>query len=1198
MEYYVSFYDSKCELNSKIEKILCLKYSYFKNSFIVWPINILTLFLIQLFFIWWPSVEIFFNYTKVDNPEDATHFLVFGKEEAQIIKNVKISVGLNSKFKSNYEDRQLLHTFQYKLFIYFYNTASSEFKALEFELETTIKQIKDNLYQGLQEEERNNIINILGNCLIEIKIKNILKMILFEFSDPFYLFQIFSIILWTFFEAYYHYAIIIIISTILSIGIGVYETRYNLNGIKSIAEYNIPIKRKENNHFVEVMSKYLAPGDVIEVPSEGIKLPCDCILISGTVVVNESVLTGESTPIVKNDINEADSSNLDIKMDFEDPSNSKYLLFTGTKVVQKRAVGISNMSENNKCLALVYQTGYNSVKGNLIRSILNPKDQENEFKKESIKYISGMFVVVILTFAIVFNWMKNEDVKDTIILFCDMFTIGVPPALPACLGIGIAMAVQRLKKGKVICIKREKCNIAGQVTHLVFDKTGTLTADTLEEYGVVNNAYSGTKFTFDKFTTTKNKYISIFSNENLLSKDQSYIRDSNKQNKEIVDKILKFNSDFKSTNPELEIKYLKEECFACCHSLTLIQNDQNLSNVVGDPIEEEMFSGTNWSIIPIEKNFDNNQFNIKSLVSPNYAPQIKIGVIKQFNFLSKKQRMSVITKCLNLDNMLYKIYTKGSPEKIKSLCIQESLPPDYDQKLKKYTAKGLRVLSFACKLFKSDNPNNISREEAESGLIFLGFYIVQNKLKKVTKQEINTLKNADLKVFMATGDNILTATFISQECFIVTGKVKVLELQAGSIICNDFEERQTEQIDISDSNKKRKDTEENEDSDDSISDEEEEVLENSNESLSLNSKKFTSNEIDYFQNLLCQKFKENYNEGPLNLVDNCNILENSSSNYIIEYISNLNFNSNVSYAIDGNLFDNLIKIKNNSSTDTFVIETINQLFNTHCKIYARMSPEQKASLVKELQIDDQNIVLMCGDGANDCAALRCANVGLSLSTEEASIAAPFTSQIPNISTVKKLIREGKASLVTSFQIFKFMIMYSVIDLVVIAMLMTVNTYISDDQFLIVDLFLIIPFSILVARTGAYKTLNKEIPTKSLFSLDVLISLIMQILLTSIISIFSVIVLNQQKWFTPDPLRTDVVKPGWENTVYFYFKTLFLISYIQITIMGFAFSVSKPFKKPVYTNILLCIFLFMTIFYNYWLILKPDERSIKYLSVIF
>ena len=56
-----------------------------------------------------------------------------------------------------------------------------------------------------------------------------------------------------------------------------------------------------------------------------------------------------------------------------------------------------------------------------------------------------------------------------------------------------------------------------------------------------------------------------------------------------------------------------------------------------------------------------------------------------------------------------------------------------------------------------------------------------------------------------------------------------------------------------------------------------------------------------------------------------------------------------------------------------------------------MSPDQKAQLIEEYQNIDY-IVSMCGDGANDCGALKAAHVGISLSEAEASVAAPFTSR--------------------------------------------------------------------------------------------------------------------------------------------------------------------------------------------------------------
>jgi cation-transporting P-type ATPase 13A2 len=90
------------------------------------------------------------------------------------------------------------------------------------------------------------------------------------------------------------------------------------------------------------------------------------------------------------------------------------------------------------------------------------------------------------------------------------------------------------------------------------------------------------------------------------------------------------------------------------------------------------------------------------------------------------------------------------------------------------------------------------------------------------------------------------------------------------------------------------------------------------------------------------------------------------------------------------------------------------------------------------------MVGMCGDGANDCAALKQADAGISLSEAEASIAAPFTSKIQDISCVITLLKEGRAALTTTFQSFKFIELYSLIQFFTVSLLYISGTNISDN----------------------------------------------------------------------------------------------------------------------------------------------------------
>ena len=61
----------------------------------------------------------------------------------------------------------------------------------------------------------------------------------------------------------------------------------------------------------------------------------------------------------------------------------------------------------------------------------------------------------------------------------------------------------------------------------------------------------------------------------------------------------------------------------------------------------------------------------------------------------------------------------------------------------------------------------MKREEVEKNIIFLGFLIMQNKLKSATIKSITELNQADIRTIMATGDNMLTAISVARKCGII-----------------------------------------------------------------------------------------------------------------------------------------------------------------------------------------------------------------------------------------------------------------------------------------------------------------------------------------------------------------------------------------------------------------------------------------------
>ena len=134
---------------------------------------------------------------------------------------------------------------------------------------------------------------------------------------------------------------------------------------------------------------------------------------------------------------------------------------------------------------LVRNTSFLTAKGSLVREILYPSEFNFKFNNDSEKFIMiGFLIAIIGIIASIPIYVKNGFGFFFILDCCaNMFTITVPPALPAALAVGTLFAIVRLKKSQIFCISPMRVNLAARIKTFVFDKTGTLTEDDISILG-------------------------------------------------------------------------------------------------------------------------------------------------------------------------------------------------------------------------------------------------------------------------------------------------------------------------------------------------------------------------------------------------------------------------------------------------------------------------------------------------------------------------------------------------------------------------------------------------------------------------------------------------------------------------------------------------------------------------------------------
>ncbi|BGP41120.1 hypothetical protein JCM10449v2_005089 [Rhodotorula kratochvilovae] len=967
---------------------------------------------------------------------------------------------------------------------------------------------------------------LFGLNAIEIEAKTVGQLLMDEVLHPFYVFQLFSIALWSI-DDYYYYAFAIAVISVVSIISTLLETRANVQRMREMSRFSCPVRVLRDSEWVTDDSSSLVPGDVLDLSDSALNtFPADLLLLSGDAIVNESMLTGESVPVSKYPVEPSGVPLVAAPAPAQQageihPDLARHVVYNGTKIIRIRktapgVLGGAKAGGELEATAMVLRTGFNTTKGALVRSMLFPKPFGFAFYRDSFRFIGVLAGVAVCGFlASSFNFVKLGISWSVIIIRAlDLITIVVPPALPATMAIGTSFAIQRLRKQGIFCISPTRVNIGGKVNIVCFDKTGTLTEEGLDVLGVRSVVRSTNVFTE-------------------LHRDP--------------DDVPIFGAADAKT-PLLH-------ALATCHGLKVVNGE-----VIGDPLDLRMFEFTGWTLeegkegvgrpstdsTPAKRKKaadpgasakvpERAQTLVQTVVRPpggerfkledalkagsKHAHFLELGVLRTFDFVSSLRRMSVLVKKLKSTSV--EAYVKGAPEVMLDICDKSTLPEDYEEILADYTRHGFRVIALAGKSMPGltwIKAQRLKREAVESDLRFLGLVIFENKLKPGTAPAIATFRSAHIPTRMVTGDNVRTAISVGRECGMIQplGRIYLPTFVKGGA----GTPRSTiEWTDVED------------------------------ETRTLDA--YSLKPIEPEQASVFSGYSDERREYHL--------------------------------AVTGDVFRWMM--------DFGALETLQRMLIKGI-IFARMSPDEKHELVERLQSLGYTVGF-CGDGANDCGALKAADVGLSLSEAEASVAAPFTSRQPDIRCFLEVIKEGRASLVTSFSCFKFMALYSLIQFTTVSLLYAIASTLGDFQFLYIDLALILPIAVTMGRTEPFPRIHPKRPTANLMSKKVLTSLIGQIVLTSGFQVFTFLFIRSRDWYTPpviDPDQLDIT--SYENT------SLFLLSSFQYILVAAVFCVGPPYRKPLYSNRwLVAALVALSSFSLYTLFMPTDAFTFRLLEFI-
>ena len=666
----------------------------------------------------------------------------------------------------------------------------------------------------------------------------------------------------------------------------------------------------------------------------------------------------------------------------------------------------SILKNTNWIIGVVLYTGKDNK---IILNSKKPRIKTSLLEKNTNKFLCYVFLfIVFCCFVAVLLCYKDQKrnekffnsfisskqtLSDTFIIFFTYFLLLntlIPISLVVTLeiiklilGFFIEWDVQLYSKYRKVFCKANTVSIIeelGNINFVFSDKTGTLTMNILKfKYCIINETcYEYKRLTDFRKSEQKNFQESMlnklkFSKNIKIFEDNYFINFIEKERSEVANIQLKGITNFTEMHNLInrldEVKMIHD--FWIALSLTnecMITEEKGEIKYIGtSPDDLELLKTAASQGYRLIK----NSVNQKIIKIGKNGNIIEFEVMNILGFTSERKRMSIIVR--DPSDGRIKIFCKGADcEIIKRLSKDELQKKSFKivtNNIENFSKLGYRTLMVAYKSIDEMDyqvwMDRLKKEELnlhnkayfidkcydimENDFELLGGTVVEDRLQDNVPNTIQSLRKADIKVWVLTGDKIDTLESIGLSSNLLSKNDKIFKI--GSIIKDDENITQNNIIEIKNFFKEF----------------------NLFLEKTIKKNKIKISPTIYQSNFAWEKNDSNIKNS---------ILSNKIPHNIIKW-------NNLKYLIKKNLLeDYCILIESQILNTIFADLAITEKFLTIASmaktvICCRVSSFQKSQVVKKMKLfDSKAITLAIGDGSNDVAMLMEAHIGIGIFGEE------------------------------------------------------------------------------------------------------------------------------------------------------------------------------------------------------------------------